>query len=364
MRRHTSFTDEKDLSSFLVHSTPRDAYVSAAYYENPEAQMEKKIWLGADIVFDIDADHIETPCDKLHDKWACSSCGFDGRGRTPDKCPSCSGERFETGTWPCEVCLNSARDETRKLLNMLMKDFGFAERELRVFFSGHRGYHVQIESTAIRDLDALSRKEIVDYVTATGLGFSSRVRGKSKSPKSVFQSQVEDDGWNGRILAGLRKLVTNASFDELVQIGVQKNVANLLVKKRTASAEPIDFYKGIGPKTWDKLTERAAKDQSAKIDTVVTTDTHRLIRMPKTLHGKTGFIKTEFSPSDISAYDPFLDAVPFNTGSVLVSVVDAPEFRLGDQTFGPYRNENVELPISAAVLVACRNRGEVVDANV
>ena len=52
---------------------------------------------------------------------------------------------------------------------MLEKDFGFAANELHVFFSGHRGYHVHVEDEAVRSLDALARKEIVDYVTGLGL---------------------------------------------------------------------------------------------------------------------------------------------------------------------------------------------------
>jgi DNA primase small subunit len=364
MQRHRAFRDEKSLLSFLVESVPRDAYVSSAYYESPEAEMEKKSWLGADIVFDIDADHIQAPCDKFHDRWVCAVCGFDGHGITPEKCPSCGREKFETSTWPCEVCLNSAREETRKLLGMLMEDFGFSERELRVFFSGHRGYHVQVETVAVKSLDAVCRKEIVDYVTATGLGMSFHMNGKGYQGKSFFQFDVKNVGWDGRIASGLENLLANASGEDLAQIGIQKNVVNLLVKKRNVPVGSLDFSKGIGLKTWKKLVERAIRDQSAQVDTVVTTDTHRLIRLPKSLHGKTGFVKTELSPCDISQYDPFSDAVPFETGSVSVSISDVPEFRLGDRNFGPYRNEKVELPTSAAVLIACKNRGEIVDRNV
>ena len=40
---------------------------------------------------------------------------------------------------------------------------------MHVFFSGHRGYHVHIENEAVRSLDAMARKEIVDYVTGLRL---------------------------------------------------------------------------------------------------------------------------------------------------------------------------------------------------
>ena len=52
---------------------------------------------------------------------------------------------------------------------MLDDDFGFSLNELHVFFSGHRGYHVHVEDEAVRSLDAMARKEIVDYVTGLGI---------------------------------------------------------------------------------------------------------------------------------------------------------------------------------------------------
>jgi hypothetical protein len=41
-----------------------------------------------------------------------------------------------------------------------------------------------------------------------------------------------------------------------------------------------------------------------------------------------------------------------------VSVSCAPQFRLGENQFGPYRNEKLELPTAAAVLLICKGRAE------
>jgi DNA primase small subunit len=121
------------------------------------------------------------------------------------------------------------------------------------------------------------------------------------------------------------------------------------------------FVKGTGPDSWRKIAEHVIKLQSAKIDTVVTTDIHRLIRLADTLHGKTGFLKVEFPVSTIHSFDPFKDAIAFKEGTATVNVSDAPEFRLGDEMFGPYRNQKVELPTAAAVLLICKGRAEVVE---
>ena len=181
MVRHKRFEGIRPLRSMLSETVPSDVYHSCAYYENPDFDMDKKGWLGADLVFDIDADHIPTTCDKIHDEFTCVKCGFSGKGLIPEVCPACEATKFETKTWPCELCIKSARDETAKLIDMLENDFGFSLDELHVFFSGHRGYHVHVEDEAVRSLDAMARKEIVDYVIGLGIKLFEKKPRKAKS---------------------------------------------------------------------------------------------------------------------------------------------------------------------------------------
>jgi DNA primase small subunit len=363
MLRHRSFETKNELISFLGDSAPRDAYFSCAYYENPEAEMERKGWLGSDMVFDIDADHIPTSCDKAHDQWICGKCGFTGRGVVPQNCPVCAGEKFDENNWPCEICLASAKHETMKLLDILMKDFGFSEKELRVFFSGNRGYHVHVEDRAVRDLDSAARKEIVDYVCGFGLDNPFQRAGE----KGADTLSVNDPGWRGRIAKGFHDFILVAEEDEYRNLGLKGHIAEIMVKNKAAilrnlsESKPWNTVKGVGPETWRKITEHFIMSQSASVDTVVTTDTHRLIRLGGTLHGKTGLKKTEFPVSELTDYDPFKSAIAFKDGTATVFVSDAPRFRLGDQTFGPYKNLKVELPTAAAVLLICRKRAEVVE---
>jgi hypothetical protein len=81
--------------------------------------------------------------------------------------------------------------------------------------------------------------------------------------------------------------------------------------------------------------------------------------MSGTLHGKTGLKKVEFPISELGAFDPFKSAVAFKSGTVSVVVSDAPEFRLDDEVFGPYKNCKIELPTAAAVLLVGKGRAEV-----
>ena len=98
MVRHRRFSAANSLRLALGQVVPSDVYHSCAYYENPDYDMDKKGWLGADLVFDIDADHLKTPCNKIHDEFRCAKCGFVGRGITPEECPCCGGTKFETKT--------------------------------------------------------------------------------------------------------------------------------------------------------------------------------------------------------------------------------------------------------------------------
>jgi DNA primase small subunit len=369
MVRHRAFTSESELCGFLKEFVPSDAYYSCAYYENPRADMDKKGWLGADLIFDIDADHIPTPCDKVHDEWVCSACNFGGKGTAPERCPVCGKEKFEVRTWPCEVCLQSAKQETIKLLDMLTQDFGFSEREIYLFFSGHRGYHVHVESEMVKTLDALTRKEIVDYFS--GLGLDALFYGlDGKNWRVMPSSQVlpsGDFGWRRRLTQGLQDFILSAEEDDLRELGLRKNAIEAILRnkesilKNRLSAEAWSGVRGVGFETWRKITDHIIELQSAKIDTVVTTDIHRLIRLTGTLHGKTGFKKVEFPVSAIDDFDPFKNGVAFKGGAVKVSVSGAPVFRIGDEEFGPYKDQKVELPTAAAVLLICRGRAEVVE---
>lgn len=369
MQRHKSFKQIGELKEFLQNSAPSDAYFSCAYYESPDVEMDRKGWLGADLIFDIDADHIPTPCNKIHDEWICGGCGFSGKGVIPEKCPACGSEKFNANTWPCEVCLDSAKAETIKLLNMLTKDFGFSEKEIRVFFSGHRGYHVNVENEAVKTLDAVARKEIVDYVCSLGLAVFFHEVGRKNRREAPFFSEAFTNNldWFKRLTLGMQNFIINAKDEDFKTIGLKRNVIEMLLANRDAILKNLQtpgkriFVKGVGVDSWRKIAEHVIKLQSAKIDTVVTTDIHRLIRLADTLHGKTGFKKVEFPVSGIHTFDPFKDAIVFKEGKATVNVSDAPKFRIGDETFGPYKNRRVELPTAAALLLICKRRAEVIE---
>ncbi len=363
MVRHLRFSAISNLRAVIAETVPSDVYHSCAYYENPDYDMDKKGWIGSDLVFDIDADHIPTTCNKIHDEFRCVKCGFEGRGITPEVCPCCEATKFETKIWACDLCIQSARDETAKLLEMLENDFGFSQDELHVYFSGHRGYHVHVETESVRSLDALARKEIVDYVTGLGLSILDKeAREKRGKRGGAKKFSLHNFGWNRRLKLGMLDFLLNATKEDLRAVGL-KNKALLdnknAIIKRAINDGRWESINGVSIQTWLKLAEYIREIKSSKIDTVVTTDIHRLIRMNGTLHGKTGLKKVKFPAENLQDFDPFTGAVAFKKGTAKVLVFDAPEFRLSGKTLGPYKNQIVELPIAAAVMLICKRRAEV-----
>jgi len=362
--RHKGFVNVETLRDFIKEIVPSHAYYSAAYYEMPEEPMEEKGWIGADLYFDIDADHIPTECGKIHDTWLCRDCGFQGKGTTPMECPACGSKRFKEQKWPCEVCLESAKYEALKLLDFLIEDFGFSPHEIQVSFSGHRGYHVHIENEEIRKLDSTARKEIVDYIT--GVGLEPTYHGL-QGARVISGPNLDETGWRGRIARGIHEFLLSATREELEELDLKKKVIEAILSRRDEILKswekrgPWSLIKGVGVETWKKIIKRAIEHQSARIDTVVTTDTHRLIRLPNTLHGKTGWLKVSFPVEEIEKFDPLSSAIAFKKGEATIYVKKAPKFRIGEETFGPFEERKVELPMAAALFLLCKGIAEVAD---
>jgi DNA primase small subunit len=363
MLRHKGFNSAADLELSLKTIVPSDAFYSCAYYESPDAEMDKKGWQGADLIFDIDADHIPTPCGKVHDTWVCRHCGLADKGPSPENCPDCGESKLEAKTWTCDVCLESAKKETAKLLDMLRKDFGFTDHEMSVYFSGNRGYHVHVENEGIRELDSMARKEIVDYIIGLGLKaeFHELITGDR------IRLEPESTSWKARIVRGIEAILTEADSTLIENLGLSRRSAAFLITNQEGLLESLETQqwlkvKGVGVKNWKRIIHWIVDQQSAKIDTVVTTDIHRLIRLTGSLHGKTGFMKTHVPFNSLDKFDPLREAIAFKDGEAVVNIVETPEFRIGDTVYGPFKNDShVELPTAAAVFLLCKGVAQMVE---
>ncbi|MBN2152787.1 MAG: DNA primase small subunit PriS [Candidatus Lokiarchaeota archaeon] len=366
MVRHQAFLDPKDYKGFLVQNSPAHAYHSATLYNSPwKDRMDQKDYTGCDLIFDIDCDHIETPCKRDHDTWICKGCGGQGAGKAPEKCPKCGGNKFEDRSWLCDVCLDKAKTETRKLIDdFLVKDFGLPADSMEIYFSGQRGYHVHLERDAFRKMGADARREMADYITATGLSISTI--GFLPMTKGIRGFTTADPGWAGKIARGLLEAISGMDAGRAISVPPKELEllrANKDVLKKRLLENDINWsLAGIGPGIWGHIIERLIEDLKCAIDVPVTIDVHRLIRAPATLHGKTGFVNCKLTRQQLDAFDPFTDAVVFKGNAEKIKTSsDVPRFRIEDRTYGPYKKDETDtVSIGAAVFLLCRNLCEVV----
>jgi DNA primase small subunit len=367
MVRHKAFKDFAAFSDSLLSLIPSDVYYSTAYYKRPDFDMDQKGWLGSDVVFDVDADHIDTPCKETHDMWICPQCKETRRGLKPAKCPKCGHEKLDEKPWLCDRCLIAAKEEVLKLIQFLSEDFGVKSEEMHLFFSGHRGYHLHLISERLKTLDDVQRREIVDYVI--GLGLDPAEQGLYQDlldnrHQIVVGPELVDPGWRGRLARGVYQILTEWDAKQLIELGFTRGAVNHILSERETIKK--DWSKKmlwgsfqdkwrINESVWRNIIEKALAvvALSAKIDTVVTTDIHRLIRMPDTLNGKTGLRAAFVNLERIEDFDPFFEPVVFE-GVQKVHVNESPELRIRDQRFGPFADEDVVLPLGAAVLLVAK----------
>ena len=329
MIRHLSFKTKGELHALLLKEIPSDVYCSCAYYLNPTLPMQEKVFKGADLIFDIDADELGLTCVKEHEVWICNDCS----NVMPEKqnCSKCNSTKVEQTSLPCDNCINAGKAEAKKLIAILKEDLGIQEQEIKVYFSGNQGFHLHIYSKELEPLDSPSRADIADYVTGNNLlpesfGIRKNVKSSYKDVLTKFPS-TGDFGWRGRISSRLMK-------DEKAKPKVIKSILK------------------NGYMQFKTELNNIAKDIGARIDPKVTMDVHRVFRLQGTLNSKSGLAKAPCN--DLDNFDPFSNACFLGDEEVNVHVRHSPRFNLKENSFGPFKEQDIKLPIYAAVYLICK----------
>jgi DNA primase small subunit len=311
MRRHKAFTAEKELVHYLRENAPAHAYFSTAIYKYPTAKMADKDWLGADLIFDLDADHV-------------------------------TGEA-EFQSYSYEAILKCVKEETRKLIDFLLNDFGFPENKIELVFSGSRGYHIHIETEQVRGLGSRERREIVDYVMATGLdmnifSFGNLKRGKLSGEKLKI----------GVLLREKKKA------KEIIRIAKDETVM-----KRIESGQIPEFVDSI----WQAIAKTVTIDVSVKSgdkpDAPVTADIKRLIRLPTSLHGKSSLQVKPLSIETFDDFDPLVDAVAFGYSPIEIRATRNSSITMKGESYEVEEGEVVSVPEHVALYFMCRGVAEI-----
>ena len=342
MKRHRAFGSEGELHDYLRGIGPAHAYYSVAYYEYPGApKMKEKNWLKADLIFDIDSDHLPGGINSYADM------------------------------------LEKGKRETLKLLEFLMDDFGFREEQVHAVFSGGRGYHFHISEESVLSLGSAERREIVDYVSSKGLNLEkifskkdiSGDAGAESAKMSVFPSE-DDGGWGGRINRYLITYLSSIAKDEdAVKIlsgfkGVGKTTAEKLVdafqdESRIAALKngKMDALGGFKKDILMTIVNQGVEQMAACVDEPVTADIKRLIRLPGSLHGKSGMKVTALSIDELESFEPLNDAVVFSDKSVKIKVIKPFAVQMKGKDL--MVEEGVqEVPEYVAIYLMCRGVAE------
>jgi DNA primase small subunit len=329
MRRHIGFSDRGEMESYILNLVPQHTYYSTAYYDKPDAgTMADKGWCGADLIFDLDADHIV-------------------RG-------------------PYDQMLARVKEETEKLIAMLTDEFGIDKKSIALVFSGGRGYHVHIRDIAFRSWGSAERRELIDYICGIGIDPEAMLTGKT----------VPSPGWQQRYREALieyLRWIGNLTEEEAMahltaMEGIGKESATTFLKKREEIIGDIvhrpnsmilkNRVLGIIVGQQESEFKKRLLSRAALADEPVTTDTKRLIRMPTSLHGGSGMRVQPLELRDLHDFDPLTDAVVFGTRDVRVDQKFPVKMPMLGSTYELQKGINT-VPEAVAVFVCCRGMAEL-----
>jgi DNA primase small subunit len=340
MVRHLSFKSIKELGAMLVREAPSDVYCSNAYYRFPTQQpMQEKQWLGADLIFDIDGKDLGMRCVPSHSYSFCTNCGYvsppeKDEERSSYSCPSCSCQKADYVSIPCNRCIDGSKKEAKRLMDFLLGDIGLQNSAINIYFSGNNGFHVHINDEACTSLNPQARSDLVGYLSGTGLMLES-IGVRKSNTEDLFSIKFPKSGlaygWRRRIAEKLKIDMTS---------GIKlKNIVN---QHGGYTAFKVEL-------------ERLARNMGVRIDPQVTTDVHRVFRMPGTINSKSGLSKVK--SRDLCSFDPFVDACVLGDGMTSVRLKTPVKLKLKRNSFN-ISKEVAEIPAYAAVYLMCKGLAE------
>jgi len=268
--RHISFDTTDSFRSYMVTNVPMYVSYSGAYYEFPNAKpIERKNWLGADLIFDMD---------------------------------------LPGGKYELYSKFGKIHDELVRLVkDFLINDFGINMSDIVPVFSGSKGFHVHVRSNKFKSLGSGERREIVDYISGIGFSYTSfmLVEKIGRSLK-ITGPHPNDGGYPGR-------------FARMV-VHILKTKPETILSKRYTKPEKIgQIVRGIERGNWSffpgkeplNLLKPAADEvpiSSIPLDASVSYDIKRLIRVPNSIHGGSGFVAAIIDKNKLESFSPFTNA--------------------------------------------------------
>ncbi|UXD22005.1 hypothetical protein IPA_00745 [Ignicoccus pacificus DSM 13166] len=311
MVRHLAVSSEDELRKLIISKRAAHVYISTASYDRPDApRMDEKGWRRADLQFDIDVDHFEG-CEGMY--VICEDSvvpSKEAEGNCSKPLPIVS-----------KHCIYRGLEEAEKLVKVLKRYFGIEESNIEVHFSGNRGFHVIARNTPYDDQGSDVRREMVDFITGNHLNLDLCTKSNCLIPSP------EDPGWRGRLGEALRRLLPSG-----VSTWGEVNV------------DP------------EELISKAILIAKIDVDEQVTVDTSRLLRVPGSLHGKSGLRVTKVKGS--FKYGPHLS--PFYKIPIEVRSLFNMDIEVLGKRINLKKDERAELDGAIAVFLATKSLVEII----
>ena len=308
--RHVGFNTKPELHNYLKTASPHSCFHSTAYYNDPfQTKMVDKGWKGADLIFDLDGDHL----------------------------PGVSDRDFPS-------MLELIQEQAWTLWSdFLSPEFGFEEKYLQVSFSGHRGFHIHIRDPKYFHLDSNARRQLVNHI-----------RGEGVNVQALMSNDI--GRWKERLYSGQNTLI-----DKMKNIALNKDENDIILNElndimiqrlRSPDCKIKSFSKNniialseqclndskidrllsdssnlvFGEKATAAFFELVKGDsavvlgEAGETDENVTVDVKRVIRWIGSLHGKCGLRVTELplsrlDPESSDKFDALNEAVVFSSSN-------------------------------------------------
>ena len=350
--RHRGFSDKRALLHYLHHKAPHSCFHSTAYYNDPsERKMIDKGWMGADLIFDLDGDHLPGVSDTDFPKMI---------------------ELVQEQAW-------------RLWSEFLEPEFGFQEQYVQTTFSGHRGFHIHVRDPSYLQLDSNARRQLVNYIRGEGVNVQDILSGSDSGWKSRAQSGIDsvlnklhelsnDSKENTAILTELHEIMKqrvrhpdcelrSCSKPKILKLAEQSLDQGRV--QRLKADNNLRVFSGDGNSIFWELV-KGAPLPIGETDEVVTVDVKRVIRWVGSLHGKCGLRVTELplsrlDPDSSNAFDPLNEAVAFtgNNSMKVELTSDDVIARISDSEVDGSTGDVFEVPESMATFLSLKGWGNV-----
>jgi DNA primase small subunit len=221
----------------------------------------------------------------------------------------------------------------------LMDNLGFQEDQIHITFSGGRGYHAHVRTPDIMGLGSPERRELVDFITGSGLNIDwvfpyNRVATSQIATGNGVRTNIAKDrlipsedsgGWKLMMRHALMDVVTDMCDGDIKQfkkeypsIKGSQSPTLLKAQEELRKTRGTLFEKNtmavLSQSTQNILIKVMKEDMaprlSGEVDEPVTADIKRLIRLPGSVHGKSGLRVTPITRAQLTDFDPLQMAVP------------------------------------------------------